>query len=738
MSRDLRAAEVEALAAREDGLGDLVRLGGGEHEDDVGRRLLERLEQRVEGLAREHVDLVDDVDLEAAVDRREGDLVAQVADVVDAAVGGGVHLDDVERTCRRRWPRSGGRRRRAWPSAASPARPASDAVERLGEDARGARLAGAARAGEEVGVGDRRRSRRRCAGCARRGPARRARRRSAGGTCGRGSASSDGRSRTLGRRRRGREAAAHPPSKRVLRASSPGASSGQATPRHMEGPAYRCFLPDLTGFAGFHCVGPGLQRRTPADSLAERPLGRGFSPAVADCGYRAPLAPRLARPGSDAYAGARGGEANVAAGAARRARLARRCRPGPATLRRVGTQARYLLAALVVALVVLRWSWSASRRSGAPRPLPAERRPGSSRPARAMDAAARVAAEPRPIGSPAPARRRATSSSRTSSELALAPHVQTADVGVAREPRVAGMVHNVVARLPGPRPLARRPARRALRLRARGRRRRRRRQRRRRAARDGARPALRARAAQRRHLPVHRRGGARPARARRRSCATIPGPTRVGVVLNFDSPGSSSPALMYETSPGNGLLVASSSPPRRALHARRSCTRSRGASRSVSDFRPFVAARHPGDELRRCWTARPSTTPPTTRSRAFDAAGLQHEGDTALALARRFGDARPVAPPPRRTSSTSTSSAASPSSTRERWSLPFVALAVALFVVAVAVAAPPPAAHACAASAWAVLGDRRHARRVAAGRRRSSGRCTAPPTRSASGRAPAS
>ena len=25
-------------------------------------------------------------------------------------------------------------------------------------------------------------------------------------------------------------------------------------------------------------------------------LGRGFSPAEADCGYRAPLAPRLARP----------------------------------------------------------------------------------------------------------------------------------------------------------------------------------------------------------------------------------------------------------------------------------------------------------------------------------------------------------------------------------------------------------------------------------------------------------
>jgi len=58
--------------------------------------------------------------------------------------------------------------------------------------------------------------------------------------------------------------AAHPPSKRVLRASSPGASSGQATLRHMEWPTYRCFLPDLTGFAGFHCAGPDRQRHTPA------------------------------------------------------------------------------------------------------------------------------------------------------------------------------------------------------------------------------------------------------------------------------------------------------------------------------------------------------------------------------------------------------------------------------------------------------------------------------------------
>jgi hypothetical protein len=26
--------------------------------------------------------------------------------------------------------------------------------------------------------------------------------------------------------------------------------------RHMQGPTYRCFLPDLTGFVDLHCIGP--------------------------------------------------------------------------------------------------------------------------------------------------------------------------------------------------------------------------------------------------------------------------------------------------------------------------------------------------------------------------------------------------------------------------------------------------------------------------------------------------
>src|SRR5207247_772945 len=72
--------------------------------------------------------------------------------------------------------------------------------------------------------------------------------------------------------------------------------SDQACLRHEATTVYRCFLPDLTGFTGRFCTGPDRQRRRAPAGSAMPDLGRGFSPAGADCGYRAPLAPRLARP----------------------------------------------------------------------------------------------------------------------------------------------------------------------------------------------------------------------------------------------------------------------------------------------------------------------------------------------------------------------------------------------------------------------------------------------------------
>ena len=68
-----------------------------------------------------------------------------------------------------------------------------------------------------------------------------------------------------------------------------------------QGP-HGCFLPDLTGFAGWRRAGPDLRRPVPGATADPPGLGRGFSPAEADCGFRAPLAPRLARPPRRVYA----------------------------------------------------------------------------------------------------------------------------------------------------------------------------------------------------------------------------------------------------------------------------------------------------------------------------------------------------------------------------------------------------------------------------------------------------
>ena len=152
-----RALEVEAMAAVDDRRQDLVRLGRREHEDRVRRRLLERLEERVPGLRREHVRLVEDVDLVAPGDRRVGDALAQVADVVDRVVRRRVHLDDVhrrrvrDRDARLAAPARRGRRPRPTLTRFACLRGAR-AVQAGGQDLGHRRLAGPARADEQVGV----------------------------------------------------------------------------------------------------------------------------------------------------------------------------------------------------------------------------------------------------------------------------------------------------------------------------------------------------------------------------------------------------------------------------------------------------------------------------------------------------------------------------------------------------------------------------------------------------------
>ena len=139
------AGEVVPLAAGADGGRHLLDLGGGQNKDDVGGGLFQRLEQGVEGRRREHMHLVDDVHLVAAGAGGVGGLVPQVADVVDAVVGGGVHLDHVEDAA-------------VVDAAADRAAAAGvavcgvQAVDRLGEDLGAGGLAGAPHPGEQVGV----------------------------------------------------------------------------------------------------------------------------------------------------------------------------------------------------------------------------------------------------------------------------------------------------------------------------------------------------------------------------------------------------------------------------------------------------------------------------------------------------------------------------------------------------------------------------------------------------------
>ena len=138
--------EVETLAAGQDGGRKFMDFRRRQHELDVLRRLFQRLQERVERAGGKHVDFVDDVDAVFAADRREVRLVADLTDVVDTVVRGGVDLDDVE----------DGPGVDAFTGLAAVAGVPVHrvlTVDCLGEDLGAGRLAGTSRTGEQIGMG---------------------------------------------------------------------------------------------------------------------------------------------------------------------------------------------------------------------------------------------------------------------------------------------------------------------------------------------------------------------------------------------------------------------------------------------------------------------------------------------------------------------------------------------------------------------------------------------------------
>ena len=150
---DRDAPQIVALAARQDGRQHLLRLGGGEQELHVRRRLLERLEQGVERRRTEHVHLVDDVDLVARRHRlvAERPLSAHGMSSTPVRLAASISITSTSRFF--------GDGHAMFTLAAGflmgpPPAVRADTVECAGDDSRRGGLSHAAYAGENKGVGE--------------------------------------------------------------------------------------------------------------------------------------------------------------------------------------------------------------------------------------------------------------------------------------------------------------------------------------------------------------------------------------------------------------------------------------------------------------------------------------------------------------------------------------------------------------------------------------------------------
>ena len=290
-----RPLEDERLAARPDGRDHLDEVGRAEDEEEVGRGLLDELEERVPGGVRQLMRLVEDVDLVAALDRLQDDALADLADVVDAALRGGVHLDDVERGAVRdrdaRVARLVGRRR--WPCRCR----GSSAPWRGCAPSRSCPCRAGRRRDTPAAPG---RARSRSGASARRLPARRPRRSPAAGTSdttrSRRDSSRWGETTEMpGRAFRRRERHHRRYLRRVL------GSGGAAAPER-ESLALLPSGPDAVRTLPVRGTRSSTRVRRPSPD--EPSLGRRSAPHGADFGFREPLTPHLARPGRGSLASA--------------------------------------------------------------------------------------------------------------------------------------------------------------------------------------------------------------------------------------------------------------------------------------------------------------------------------------------------------------------------------------------------------------------------------------------------
>ena len=147
---DRNAAQVETLGPAEHRDRQLFHLGRGEEELHMCRRFLKCLQQRIESIAGQHVNFVDDVDLVARRNRGVAHRFDDFAHVIDAGMAGGVHFDDVDVAAF-----GDGAAGLAYAAGADRGTAVSigpDTVQSLGDEARGGGLPHPANAGHQEGV----------------------------------------------------------------------------------------------------------------------------------------------------------------------------------------------------------------------------------------------------------------------------------------------------------------------------------------------------------------------------------------------------------------------------------------------------------------------------------------------------------------------------------------------------------------------------------------------------------
>ena len=139
------AGEIIPLAAGQNGGRHLLDLGRRQNKNDMGRRLFQRLEQRIEGCCGQHVHLIDNVYLIFTGAGRVSSLIAQVADIIHAVVGSGIHFHYIQNAAVVDAPAD-------LALTAGVAIYRVQAVDRLCKNFSAGGFAGAAHTGEQIGV----------------------------------------------------------------------------------------------------------------------------------------------------------------------------------------------------------------------------------------------------------------------------------------------------------------------------------------------------------------------------------------------------------------------------------------------------------------------------------------------------------------------------------------------------------------------------------------------------------